>query len=376
MNVISLFSAWWLALALVLLPIWWHRQKRQQHQSTSLATAKFLNASEPQLLKIWRWYDLLLLLVRCLLLIFIIAFLAQVFITWRGDTVIVAKGVDSTWVDQQIKDAGMSKAARLSFCETQDCDLVGTDLLKALESRQANWKASGRILVLANSQQIVLSANPAQLQNALEIRIHSQAQVAKKEKLNKDKTPYFIQIVSDDAQRVAKWKSLFATFNQLDVRPYSYIVSDKVQAKTDLMIWESNQQPDSKMRAAIWWTQQEKIFPTQTAFDQFSLFDEASYLQMSFANSDRGRIWKGSIDLTKVEDARAFYAVWQQLAFPQSPYFMNNEKLILPSSTIIKQDKQDANMSQNDISKALLALLIFLFALERSLVHARPQIKA
>jgi hypothetical protein len=373
MSVISLFSAWWLALALVLLPIWWHRQKRQRHQATSLATAKFLIASEPQLLKIWRWYDIFLLLVRCLLLIFIIAFLAQVFITWRGDTVIVAKNVDSAWAEQKIKDAGMSKVARLSFCETQDCDLVGTDILKALENRQANWKENGRILVLANPQQIELSANPVQLQNALEIRIHSQDQVATKENLNKVKTPYLIQIVSEDTQRVAQWKTLFSTFNQLGISPYSYIVSDKAQERTDLMIWESNQQPDTKLRATIWLTQQEKIFPTQTAFDQLSLSDEAKYLQMSFANSDQGRIWKGNIDLTKAEDARAFYAVWQQLAFHQSPYFVNNEQLILPPS-IIK--KLVANMTDSDISKAFLALLIFLFALERSLVHARPHINA
>ena len=41
-------SLWWLALPILLLPIWWHRQKRESVQAVPLATARFLPAADPR----------------------------------------------------------------------------------------------------------------------------------------------------------------------------------------------------------------------------------------------------------------------------------------------------------------------------------------
>ena len=35
-------SMWWFALPVLLLPIWWHRQKRERVKALPLATARFL----------------------------------------------------------------------------------------------------------------------------------------------------------------------------------------------------------------------------------------------------------------------------------------------------------------------------------------------
>ena len=83
-------SLWWWALPVLLLPVWWHRQRRRQVQATPLGTARFLPKSAPRQLRAWRWVDLILLLVRCLLLATLVAWLADPVIAWRGDTVLAA----------------------------------------------------------------------------------------------------------------------------------------------------------------------------------------------------------------------------------------------------------------------------------------------
>ena len=56
---------WWLGLATLALPIWWHRKKREQHKAEPLATARFLPRTEPRQTRVWRFSDPLLLLERC-----------------------------------------------------------------------------------------------------------------------------------------------------------------------------------------------------------------------------------------------------------------------------------------------------------------------
>jgi hypothetical protein len=50
-------SLWWWALPVVLLPILWHRQKREQAKTAFLASARFLPAAEPKQQRVWRWHD-------------------------------------------------------------------------------------------------------------------------------------------------------------------------------------------------------------------------------------------------------------------------------------------------------------------------------
>ena len=109
---LSTQALWWLALPVLLLPIWWHRQKRQRLKAEPLATARFLPAAAPEQLRVWRWRDLLLLSLRCLLLLALIAWLAATVLPWRGDTVLLARGVDQAWAGQRIAAAGFGAARR------------------------------------------------------------------------------------------------------------------------------------------------------------------------------------------------------------------------------------------------------------------------
>ena len=90
----SMYPLWWLALPLLLLPVWWHRQKRQRMKADFLATARFLPSAAPEQQRVWRWRDRILLLVRCLLLLGLIAWLASMIFPWRGDTVLLDAGAD------------------------------------------------------------------------------------------------------------------------------------------------------------------------------------------------------------------------------------------------------------------------------------------
>jgi hypothetical protein len=133
---------WWLALPLLLLPIWWHRQKRQRLKAEPLATARFLPSSAPQQLRVWQWSDRLLLLARCLLLVALIAWLAVTVFPWRGDTVLVDAGVDQAWADQQIRSAGFAIAAR---------ETMPADVLPWLHRHEHEWRgdAGARAAVCA-----------------------------------------------------------------------------------------------------------------------------------------------------------------------------------------------------------------------------------
>ena len=95
-------SLWWLALPTLLLPVWWHRKKRVQVAAEPLASARFLPRTEPRQMRVWRWADVILMIVRCLLLACLIAWLADPVLPWRGNTVVVAEGTDAAWVEQHL----------------------------------------------------------------------------------------------------------------------------------------------------------------------------------------------------------------------------------------------------------------------------------
>ena len=61
-----MISLWWFALPVLLLPIWWHRQKKERTNVAMLATARFLPATSPEQQRVWRWVHVTLLLLRCL----------------------------------------------------------------------------------------------------------------------------------------------------------------------------------------------------------------------------------------------------------------------------------------------------------------------
>ena len=133
---------WWFALPILLLPVWWHRRKREQHKAELLATSRFLPRAEPRQVRDWRWNDILLLIVRCLMLATAIAWLADPVTPWRGDTVIVAAGTDPTWADTQAAQAGLAQADRLTMPAAQT--------IAWLRAHQREWRPESRLLVLGD----------------------------------------------------------------------------------------------------------------------------------------------------------------------------------------------------------------------------------
>lgn len=150
---LSTQALWWLALPVLLLPIWWHRQKRQRLKAEPLATARFLPAAAPEQLRVWRWRDLLLLLLRCLLLLALIAWLAATVLPWRGDTVLLVRGVDQAWAGQRIAAAGFGGARREEIAAE-----ALPHLLPWLRQHEYQWRGDARVLVLADAGQVAMPA--------------------------------------------------------------------------------------------------------------------------------------------------------------------------------------------------------------------------
>ena len=139
-------SLWWIALPTLLLPIWWHRKKRVQVAAEPLASARFLPRTEPRQMRVWRWKDVVLLILRCLLLACLIAWLADPVLPWRGNTVVVAEGTDPQWVERQVKEAGFGEAARLP--------LPAGDALAWVRAHEREWKPDARLLVLGDMGEV------------------------------------------------------------------------------------------------------------------------------------------------------------------------------------------------------------------------------
>lgn len=178
-------SLWWWALPVLLLPVWWHRQRRRQVAATPLATARFLPKSAPRQLRAWRWGDIVLLLLRCLLLATLIAWLADPVIAWRGDTTLVAAGGTST-----DKDA--------IHVSTQDA--IGW-----LRAREAEWKPDARIVI--EGPQVMAATRPS-LRHQVTLKTSAPAAVP---------VTRHVALVSD---RPAPWRALFGAIDG----PVRYVV--------------------------------------------------------------------------------------------------------------------------------------------------------
>jgi len=166
-------SLWWWALPVLLLPIWWHRQRRRQEQATPLATARFLPKSAPRRLRAWRWVDVVLLLLRCLLLATLVAWLADPVIAWRGDTVL-ATGSDR--------------------------DAIGW-----FRAREAEWKPDAKIVVTGPQ---AMAATQPRLRHQVELRTGTPPQEP------------VIRHVAVVGGHAAVWRAMFAAIDG----PVRYVV--------------------------------------------------------------------------------------------------------------------------------------------------------
>lgn len=323
-------SLWWFALPILALPIWWHRRKRVQNQAAPMATARFLPRTEPRQTRVWRWSDPLLLLVRCLMLACLIAWLADPVYPWRGDTVVVVDGTDAAWVEQQAAQAGLAKAERVTLPPAQALGWV--------HRHEREWKGDARLLVLGD---VPMPATLPVFGRQVDVRTRSAPA---------PKVEHHVHIASE---RAAEWRRMFAAVDG----PDKVIIDDTPGPATSLIVWDRADAPPAALRAALW------LVPDPAAFPELA---KAPVLDgMRYADSPRGRLWHHAGWPPRDPDAaRALLDNWQQLHIGPRPF-------TLPSQVFPATAGADAPAPGGALRGILLAVLVALFAIERSLAHAR-----
>lgn len=354
-------ALWWLALPLLMLPIWWHRQKRQRVKSEPLATARFLPAAPPQTARIWRWEELVLLALRCLLLLALIAWLAATIMPWRGDTVFIdpalasrtGKPTPSAWLEQQIAAAGMGAAQRMQW---------PADALQWLRANEHEWRPGARMLVLAES--IPMPAQLPSLAHAADIRL-SPAPVAAASSASASaaaRAEHHIAL-SAPPERMAVWRALFAAFEAAgDDR---YIIEDKPSASTELIVWDSPAPPPPGWHAPLWWLPESATLTAFGAREPAAKPLAINGMALQVLDSPRGRLWRSSALPPQTADAaRTLYETWQALARPAQPYPM-------PAMQLDPRRSSPLAMPNTPPAAWLAYVLLALFALERLMTHVR-----
>ena len=350
---LSSYPFWWFALPVLLLPIWWHRQKRRRLKAEPLATARFLPVAAPEQLRVWQWRDRILLLVRCLLLLALIAWLAATIFPWRGNTVLLDAGADKAWAEREIGNAGFADAPRVD---------LPPDALQWLRQHERDWRPDARLLIVARAGQIAMPARMPRFSHQVEVRTMPAA--ARTGVPGVVRHPVVLSAVSGTD---AAWRSLFAAFDKAGDGTNRYVMAAAPDAATKLVVWEvPGGVPPAGWRAPHWWI--------ATASAQATAFPELKNavaitingLTLKYVDSQRGRLWTSETFPPRDADtARALYEAWQSLsAAPVPAYPMPSQALAAASgasSAII--DARPATW----LSYVLLAL----FLLERILAHAR-----
>ena len=322
-------SLWWLALPVLLLPVLWHRQKRERIKATPLATARFLPRADPAQRRVWRWVDLALLLVRCLLLVALIAWLADVSLPWRGDTVLVASGTDRAWAGQQADAAGFKGA--------QTIQLDTVDPLAWFTGHERDWHAAARVLVLGAQP---MAASMPRLRHAVELRTLVPAAST---------TDHHVAIVG---KRRDQWRAMFAAIDG----PARYVVDDAPSTNSELIVWDSPAAPDAALRALSWW-----VFDT-TAFPELRAAPAVDGMQ--YVDTVRGRLWSSSAwPARDAAAARTLFERWQRIAYPAQRY--------VALAQTLAADRTAPLAAGGGLREWLAYALLALFALERSIAHAR-----
>jgi hypothetical protein len=327
-------SLWWWALPALLLPILWHRQKREQTRAAPLATARFLPQSDPVQLRVWAWRDVLLLLLRCLLLAGLIAFLADPVLPWRGDSVLVAPGADPAFVDRQVRDAGLAEASRI--------DLPNRDAYRWLHEHEREFKPQAKLLLVGD---VAMPAALPRLRHAVTVRTQADS-VAPSE-----------QHVAVYSGRAQAWRKLFAALDG----PQRYVFDEQAGAKTALVIWDLPQSPPPGLRAPLWWVADTTAFPELEKAPQVGgLHDLPNSL-----DTPRGRLWSAAwLPPGDAAAARRMFETWQRLHAGVRPH-------TAPAQAPTVDAHAPAGPEGGALRDALAMALLVLFALERMLTHVR-----
>lgn len=325
----SMQPVWWFALPVLLLPVWWHMRKRERTRTDFLATARFLPAAAPQQQRVLRWMEVPLLLVRLALLVALIAWLAVLALPWKGDTVFVHAGLESSpWAAQQVQTAGMGAATRVQ---------LPVDIWNWLARNEHEWRPGARFLVLASNP--AMPALPPRLAHQVDLRIapgRLPAAPAPRERH---------VAVSAPAERLIRWQALFAAFSTAANDASRYVVSDAPTAATELIVWDRpDTEPPPTWKAPIWW---------RTAGAKGEAW------------TPQGVVWtETQWPLQDIDGARSLYERWQAAISRPAAYPM--------AAQIIKAERRESLPTPLARSPEWLALAVLaLFAIERILAHVR-----
>jgi len=334
------YALWWWALAALLLPLWWHRRKRQRTQAEPLATARFLPVAAPQQLRIWRWADKTLLLLRLLLLVGLIAWLADVALPWRGDTVFVGDRVDPAWAEAQIQAAGLGAAPRRP--------LPGSDPLAWLVAHEREWQPGARLAIVASGDAVPMAARPPALAHRVELRLQAAP----------PGTTTIERHVALASARTASWRALFTAFESAGLGRERYIVTEAPDPQTELIVWDRPGAPAAAWRAPLWWAVQPAAFPELAGARRSG--------KLRVADTARGRVWARDSwpldDREPLDGARALWGDWQTLQREPLPY-------AAPTGTLDASTAVPATLPIAASHTLLAPLLALLFALERALAY-------
>jgi len=323
-------SLWWWALPILLLPILWHRQKREQTKAAPLATARFLPQSEPVQLRVWRWSDVLLLLLRCLLLATLIALLADPVLPWRGDSVLVVPGTDPAFIGKQIRAAGLAEARRI--------DLPGRDAYRWLHEHEREFEPKARLLLVGD---VAMPAALPRLRHALTVRPQAAAPARSE------------QHVALFSRRAEEWRKLFGALEG----PQRYVLDAQPAANAALVIWDLPEAPPPALHAPLWWIADTAAFPELVKAPQV---DGLHYL-----DTPRGRLWSAAwLPPKDAAAARTMFETWLRLHAGVPPY-------TAPPQAPAVDARAVAGPEGGALHEALAITLLVLFALERLLTHVR-----
>jgi len=401
---LSSYPLWWLALPVLLLPVWWHRQKRQRLKAEPLATARFLPSAPPEQLRVWQWRDKVLLLVRCLMLVALIGWLAATIFPWRGDTVLVDAGADKAWAEQQIAAAGFGAATRMP---------LPPDVLTWLRQNERDWRADAKLLIVARDSQVAMPARVPQFSHQLALRTRPTPTAslsvsagtttagattttttattattaggttatttagtagAATAATTADATtadavassplvPQHVVLAAAEP-RAQAWRSLFAAFDTAGGRASRYTLASEPGASTTLIVWDTpNTTPPVTWRAAHWWiAAPTAVFPELAHASTLAI----NGITLKYADSPRGRLWTSDAFPPRDADtAHALYEAWQLLAVNPAPAYAT------PSQTFAETRSALQAISEARPASWLAILLLALFMLERILTHAR-----
>jgi hypothetical protein len=321
-------SLWWWALPVVLLPILWHRQKREQVKTSLLASARFLPAAEPKQQRVWRWHDVTLLLLRCLLLVTLIALLADLVLAWRGDTVLIVPGTPPAVVEKET--TGFGNAQRFT--------LPDRDAVTWLHAHEREFEPGARLLVVGDA---VMPAVLPRFRHAVVLRTAA-APAAPAER--------HVAVFSD---RADAWRQMFAAADGA----WRIVVDAAPGQRTELVVWDRPDAPPAGLRAPLWWVTHADGFP--------ALAHAAAVDGMRWTDSPRGRLWHADGWPPRDPDgARALFAAWQRLHMGAQPYTP-------PAQALVADAAAPAGPASGALRHWLGLALVLLFALERIVTHVR-----